>query len=204
MAAVKSLLLLHANNLQFAPANRLKGCGNDSPQLSQRERPGLMNAQDLLSVSAEISIAILGFAAIASVLRGGQEGVTPDGRFWGMLALAFLSFVASLAPLPFLLAEVNAAHIWGIGSSVLALSMSISAVLTLVAVKRANERAGVAANFVILAIFSTIMASTAMLAFYNSGVFNEATFPLYFGSIVSVHIITAAVFVRILVVWLRK
>jgi hypothetical protein len=163
-----------------------------------------MNPQDLLSVSAEISIAILGFAAIASVLRGSQGSMTPDGRFWGMLALAFVGFVSSLAPLPFLAAETSPALIWGAGSSLLSLFMFLLSAATAIIVKRANERAGVATNFTILAMFTSLMAATSFLAFYNSGVFGEPVFPLYFGSIVSIHIITAAVFVRILVVWLRK
>jgi hypothetical protein len=163
-----------------------------------------MNPQDLLSVSAEISIAILGFAAIASVLRGGQSGVTPDGRFWGMLALAFLSFVASLAPLPFLSTEISPALIWGIGSAALSLSMFLLTALMVFSITRANERAGVPTNVAILITFSTLMVCTTLLAFYNSGLFIESNFSLYFGSIVSVHIITAAVFVRILAVWLRS
>jgi hypothetical protein len=163
-----------------------------------------MNPQDLLSVSAEISIAILGFAAIASVLRGGQGSVTPDGRFWGMLALAFVSFVSSLAPLPFLATEANPTLIWGIGSSLLSIFMFILSALTAITVKRANERAGVSTNFAILMMFTSLMAATGCLALYNSGLFVEPDFSLYFGSIISIHIITAAVFIRILAVWLRK
>ena len=161
-----------------------------------------MKPQDLLSVSAEISIAILGFAAIASVLRGAKGQVAVDGRFWGMLALAFLAFVASFAPLPFLASETDPALTWGIGSSLIALFMLLISIATIAAVKRANELAGVPTNFIIRIVFTTFMLATAVLAFYNSGLFSEPVFSLYFGSIVSVHIITAAVFIRILTVWL--
>jgi hypothetical protein len=163
-----------------------------------------MNPQDLLTVSAEISIAMLGFAAIASVFRGSQGGVTPDGRFWGMLALAFVGFVSSLAPLPFLAAETSPNQIWGIGSSLLSIFMFVLSAVTVIAVKQANLSAGVSTNIAVLTIFTVFMLATGALAFYNSGFFSSPNFPLYFGTIISIHIITAAVFIRILTVWLRN
>ena len=163
-----------------------------------------MNPADLLAVSAEISIAILGFAAIASVLRGNQGALTPDGRFWGMLALAFLGFVSSLAPLPFLATELDPRSIWGVGSLLLSVAMFLLTAMMVIAVKQANRRAGVSTNLFIMIIFAALMAAATGLAFYNSGLFFDPEFSIYFGSIVSVHIITAAVFIRILTVWLRN
>lgn len=153
-----------------------------------------MHPEDLLAVSAEISIAILGFAAIASVFRGSQSSLTPDGRFWGMLALAFIGLASSLVPLPFLVAEVSRSTIWGIASIFLSLSMLSLTIMTVVSVRGANLRAGVSTNLAVMIIFTTAMGSTAVLAFSNSGLFSPPTFSVYFGAVVAVHLVTVAVF----------
>jgi hypothetical protein len=99
-------------------------------------------------------------------------------------------------------------HLSGFVVSVAKVMMLHSRYAGNVKVKTHNEaghnRAGVSTNYSILAMFTMLLAATTFLAFYNSGLFIEPEFALYFGSIVSIHIITAAVFIRILTVWLRK
>ena len=57
-----------------------------------------MNPTDTLLSLAEISVTLLGFAAIASVFHSrGVEGWRPGARFWGMGAG---TLAAALLPLP--------------------------------------------------------------------------------------------------------
>lgn len=84
-----------------------------------------MDPQSILPASAEISIALLGFAAITSIFRGASGSWSPDARFWIVLAQAFLALASSLLPLPLIAADLKDGVVWGTSSSLLGLGLVV-------------------------------------------------------------------------------
>ncbi|MBW2396857.1 MAG: hypothetical protein JRG95_21630 [Deltaproteobacteria bacterium] len=89
-----------------------------------------MSSTELLVSLAEISVALLGFAAIVSVLRGRSHDWRPDGRFWVMVALGVSNFSLALLPLPFIMAAVRPSLTWGVASTSLVVVVGVNALVT--------------------------------------------------------------------------
>jgi hypothetical protein len=163
-----------------------------------------MSASDTLGLSAELAIALLGFAAIASILHSSGRITAPDGRFWGMVASGFVSLIASLVPIPFLHADIEASQIWAYSSSFLGAAIIGLCAFSVRTLSKANDSSGAPTNWPIFVFFVSLLLGGSAICFYNAMAVATAGFPMYFGAIVILHIVTAALFVRLLVVWLSS
>ena len=162
-----------------------------------------MDPQSVLPASAEISIALLGFAAIASIFRGASGSWSPDARFWMMLAQAFLALTASLLPLPLLAAELGDGVVWGASSSLLGLGLLVLLPL-MFRMTRLNVAAGTPTNPRVIAPFMLLYLPALGFAMLNCGLFVLPRFWAYLSALVLLQLTTAFTFVRLLVVWLPQ
>ena len=160
-----------------------------------------MNEHDVLVSMAEIATALLGFAAIVSVFS--QRGTwSPDGRFWSMVASGIGTLVFSLLPLPFLFAGTESASAWRLCAGLFAFFALGFCVLMIRSYRR--DRAGGTPH---LPIFGVLFGGSALacplLLASALGYFGEPQFWPYVAGLVWFEVLTAVLFVRLLVVWLR-
>ena len=162
-----------------------------------------MTPEGILPTCAEISVALLGFAAIASVFRGGRGVWAPDGRFWNMLALAALTVGGALFPLPLLSASVESSTVWGTSSAVLGIG---AASLLWFALRgtHLDRAAGVPTNWWLGVPWFALIGGAAVLALLNCGMVAAAQFWPYLAALLSLQFATVLAFIRILVVWLPR
>jgi hypothetical protein len=158
---------------------------------------------DLLVSLAEISVALLGFAAIVSVFSGRDGGWRPEGRFWGMVTLGFSNFVLALMPIPFLAASARPSVTWGICSATLALVAAGNAILA-VRVYGIDRESGVPYNPFFQAAYLAVLAGVATFGVANTGLFFPAHFWPYIAALVLLQVATASTFLRLLFVWLTR
>ncbi len=162
-----------------------------------------MDPQSVLPASAEISIALLGFAAIASIFQGASSSWNPDARFWMMLAQALLALAASLLPLPLLAAELEDAVVWSASSSFLGLGLVV--ILSLMfRMTRLNVAAGTPTNPRVVAPFLFLYLPALGFAMLNCGLFVVPSFWAHLSALVLLQLTTAFTFVRLLVAWLPR
>jgi hypothetical protein len=162
-----------------------------------------VDPESFLPASAEISIALLGFAAIASIFRGGSGSWRPDARFWTMLALAAVAFTASLLPLPLLAADLEEGVVWGTSSSLLALGI-VGLLWLMYRITRLNLVAGTPTNPYVVAPFMFLFLAALGLAVLNCGLFISPIFWPYIAALVVLQLATVLTFIRLLVVWLPR
>ena len=162
-----------------------------------------MDPQSVLPTSAEISIALMGFAAIASIFRGASGSWSPDARFWMMLAQAFLALTASLLPLPLLAAHLEAGVVWGTSSSLLGLGLVVLLAL-LYRMQRLNVSAGTPTDLRVMVPFMSLYLPALGFAILNCGVFVRPEFWPFLSALVLLQLTTAFTFIRLLVVWLPR
>ena len=161
-----------------------------------------MDESDVLLAMAEVAIALLGFAAIVSVFRQRAQW-RPDGRFWAMVTAGVGTLVFSLVPLPFLFTALPQQTTWRF-CAVMFSFYAFGYCLFLVASYRRDSRAGSAPNS---AIVSTLLggSSLAAIVLLLSALefLGAPQFWPYLSGLIWFQILTAALFVRLLVVWLR-
>jgi hypothetical protein len=162
----------------------------------------LMDESDVLLAMAEIAVALLGFAAIVSVFS--QRGTwRPDGRFWAMVGSGIGTLVFSMLPLPFLFAGVEPASAWRSCNALLGLFALGYCVLMIHSYRR-DLAADSAPN---VPIFAVLLGGSACVCPFllasAIGYFGDAQFWPYLIGIVWFQVLTATLFVRLLVVWLR-
>ena len=135
-----------------------------------------MNVIDTLGMSAEIAIELLGFTALA----------------------------LSLLPIPFLYGDMAEQLIWACLSLVLELCVLSILVLTLRSFNRINSILGAPTNWPILVFFTGVLLITVGLCFLNAVSYPDTSFALYLAALIITHIVAAALFLRLLVVWLTR
>ena len=160
-----------------------------------------MDPQSILPASAEISIALLGFAAVASIFRGASGSWNPDARFWIMLAQAFLALTASLLPLPLLAANLEVGVRGSTSSSLLGLGLVVLLWL-MFRMQRLNVAAETPTDLRVVAPFMLLYLAAVGFAILNCGLFVLPKFWPYLSALVLLQLTTAFTFVRLLVVWL--
>ena len=162
-----------------------------------------MTPSDALFSLAEVSVAFLGFAAIASLFR--QRDATdwrPDGRFWGMVGVASLALVFSLLPLPLLFAEVAPSVTWACCSGLLSLVTAGSGVIGFVLYVR--DRAASTANLPLVVLLELLIWGSAGLLLANAvGAIGRSFWP-YLAGLVWLLVLAVVMFVRLLWVWLER
>ena len=161
-----------------------------------------MNESDVLLSMAEVGVALLGFAAIVSVFRQ-RDSWRPDGRFWAMVAAGVGILVFSLIPLPFIFGSVAPASTWQICNALLGLyALGYCVLLT-----GAFQRDRAADSSTNVPVFASIFVGTAIMCPFllscATGGLGEPSFWSYLVGLVWFQIVTAILFVRLLIVWLR-
>jgi hypothetical protein len=157
----------------------------------------------ILLTYTEIALAMLGFAAIASILHGSTTAQGADGRFWIMVHMALVSLTASLIPVPLLASSINPVIIWGGGSTVL-FAVSLALIYSVFSVNRSNRNAGMPTNIAVMVLFLIAGLGAVALSLYNCGYFVTPQFWPYLGALTLVQLATAVTFVRVLAVWLGR
>jgi hypothetical protein len=164
-----------------------------------------MNPTDTLLSLAEISVTLLGFAAIASVFHSrGAQGWRPDARFWGMVSMGVGTLAFALLPLPLLAAEVDPGVTWRLCSVALAAAIGAMFVFGFLTVRR-----GLASGEQVhRPTFSFLMASFATVAGLDvanaAGLLHGPSFWPYLAGVIWFQLVTAYVFVRLLFIWLPR
>lgn len=158
---------------------------------------------DLLLTSAEISTALLGFAAIVSVLRGDLTNWQPEGRFWVMVVLSSSAFCLALVPVPFLLAGSSPNLTWGFPAFLIVLDVIA---ITRVALwgQRIQSDLGIKTHRPTQIVFLILLFAVAALGIGNLGIGSPPTFWRHFSGLVVLQIMAVLFFVRLLRLWLVK
>ena len=164
-----------------------------------------MNPTDTLLSLAEISVTLLGFAAITSVFHSrGVQGWRPDARFWGMVSMAAGTFVAAVLPLPFLAAGFDPELTWRLFSVLLAAvvgGMFAWGFLTL----RRDLASGAPVNRPTFAFLMVSFATVAGLGIANAaGLLHGPSFWPFLAGVVWFQVVAGYVFVRLLFIWLPR
>ena len=160
-----------------------------------------MDESDVLLSMAEVAIALLGFAAIVSVFRQ-RDTWRPDGRFWAMVAAGIGTLVFSLFPLPFLFAGSEPASTWQTCNALLGL-YALGYCVFLTGMFR-RDRAAEAPNVSIFVVLFGGSAFTALFLLVSVvGYLGDPQFWRYLVGLIWFQVLTAILFVRLLVVWLR-
>jgi hypothetical protein len=161
-----------------------------------------MGESDVLLSMAEVAVALLGFAAIITVFRQ-RDAWRPDGRFWAMIAAGVGTLVFSLFPLPFLFGGSAPASTWQVCSALLGLYALGYCVLLADSFRR-DRAAGSASN---VPIFSVVFGGSALAGAFllvsAIGYLGDPQFWPYLVGLIWFQVLTATLFVRLLVVWLR-
>jgi hypothetical protein len=164
-----------------------------------------MNPTSTLLSLAEISVTLLGFAAIASVFhsRGAQDWL-PDARFWGMVSMGVGTLAFALLPLPFLAAEVALGITWRLCSVALAAAIGAIFAWGFFTLRR-SLTSGAAVH---RPTFSFLMVSFATVAGLNlanaAGLLHRPSFWPYLVGVLWFQVVTGYVFVRLLFIWLPR
>ena len=161
-----------------------------------------MNEADVLLAMAEVAVALLGFAAIVSVFRQ-RDAWRPDGRFWAMVAAGIGTLAFSLLPLPFLFAGLAPASAWQACGVLLGL-YTFGYCLFIGGTFRRDRAARSAPNVPIFAMLlgGSLLSGLFLLA-SSTGLFADPEFWPYLVGLIWFQVLTAVLFVRLLVVWLR-
>ncbi len=164
-----------------------------------------MNPTDTLVSLAEISVTLLGFAAIASVFHSrGAQGWRPDARFWGMVSMGLGTLAFALLPLPFLAAEVNPGVTWRLCSVVLAAAIGAIFAWGFLTARR-GLASGAPVNRPTFSFLMVSFAAVAGLELANAaGLLHGPSFWPYLAGILWFQLVTGYVFVRLLFIWLPR
>jgi hypothetical protein len=161
-----------------------------------------MNESDVLLSMAEVGVTLLGFAAIVSVFRQ-RDTWRPDGRFWAMVTAGVGTLVFSLLPLPFLFRSIAAASIWQACNAVFGL-YALGYCVFLTGSFRRDRAADSSSN---VPVFALVLGGSAVtcpfLLASATGYFGDPSFWSYLVGLIWFQVLTAILFVRLLVVWLR-
>jgi len=161
-----------------------------------------MNESDVLLSMAEIAVALLGFAAIVSVFRQ-RDTWRPDGRFWAMVTAGVGTLIFSLLPLPFLFGGIAPTSTWQTCNALLGL-YALGYCIGLIGAFRRDQAVEAAPNIPIFAIlFGGSALSCPFLRVSAVGFLGDPQFWPYLVGLIWFQILTAILFVRLLVVWLR-
>ena len=158
---------------------------------------------DTLLSLAEISVALLGFSAIASVFYGRGSDWTPDGRFWASMSLSVISLVAALLPVSLISFDSPTSLVWYVSSAFVAIAMASLFILSL-RFSSLDRRAGVPLNWKFLTLFLVLMSSSLLMSIWNLAFNGLPTHALHISSIIVMQAMTAVIFLRFLAVWLTK
>ena len=156
---------------------------------------------DLLLTFAEISAALLGFAAIVSILRGDLTNWEPEGRFWVMVVLSASAFVLSILPIPFLLAGDDSGLAWRIGGLG---HIAVAVVVTRVSFwgQRIQANLGIRTNNRLWFLYGLILYVGAGAGLTNMVVLSEPLLWLHVLGLVTIQINIVIFFLRLLQLWL--
>lgn len=161
-----------------------------------------MNEPDVLLSMAEIAVALLGFAAIVTVFRQ-RDTWRPDGRFWAMVAAGIGTLVFSLLPLPFLFGGIAPTSTWQTCCTLLSL-YALGYCGLLFGSYRRDLAAGAAPNPpIFVGIFGGSALTSIFLIAAATGLLGGPHFWAYLVGLIWFQVVTATIFVRLLVVWLR-
>ena len=162
-----------------------------------------MQPDALLATSAEISVAFLGFGAIASVLRRTGESWRPDGRFWSLLLQALLSLGTSLLALALLASPVSHPIVWAVSSAALGLGL-IAVIFSGFRISGVNRAAGTPTNWWLAGAWYTVFVPATLLACANTLLISPPEFWAFLAPLLTLHFSTGFTFVRVLAVWLPR
>lgn len=152
---------------------------------------------------AEVSVALLGFSAIASVFYGSGSSWSPDGRFWATMSLSVISLVAALIPVSLISFDIPATSVWYVSSTFVALAMAVLFIFSL-RFSSLDRQAGVPLNWGFLSLFILLMSTSLFMSIWNLAFNGMPTPAFHIASIVVMQTMSAVVFLRFLAVWLRK